>query len=68
MIVKIDKTKLMIIKTQKITYDNFFYDNKKLEEVEIGTLIMELKTIDLWIWDRKKLFLVTALIFNGCET
>jgi hypothetical protein len=33
MTVNIDKTKVMIIKSNKITYDTFVYDNKKLEKV-----------------------------------
>jgi hypothetical protein len=32
-IVNTDKTKVMIIKPNKITYDNFVYDNNILEEV-----------------------------------
>ena len=31
--VKVDKTKLMIIKSNKITYDTFIYDKNNLEEV-----------------------------------
>jgi hypothetical protein len=33
MIFNIDKTKVMIIKSNKITYDTFLYDNNNLEEV-----------------------------------
>ena len=33
MIVNSDKTKVMIIKSNKISYDNIVYDNKNLEEV-----------------------------------
>jgi len=33
MIVNTDKTKVMIIKSNKITYDTFAYDNNNLEEV-----------------------------------
>jgi hypothetical protein len=33
MTVNIDKTKVMIIKSNKISYDNYVYDNKNLEEV-----------------------------------
>ena len=33
MIVNTDKTKVMIIKSSKITYDTFVYDNNNLEEV-----------------------------------
>jgi hypothetical protein len=33
MIVNTDKTKVMIIKSNKITYDTFVYDNNNLEEV-----------------------------------
>jgi hypothetical protein len=33
MIVNIDKTKVMIIKSNKITYDTFVYENNNLEEV-----------------------------------
>jgi hypothetical protein len=33
MTVNIDQTKVMIFKSNKITYDNFVYDNNKLEEV-----------------------------------
>jgi hypothetical protein len=33
MTVNIDKTKVMIIKSNKITYDTFVYDNNNLEEV-----------------------------------
>ena len=32
-IVNIGKTKVVIIKSQKITYDNFMYENNNLEEV-----------------------------------
>ena len=32
MTVNTDKTKVMIIKSNKITYDNFVYDNNNLEE------------------------------------
>jgi hypothetical protein len=31
--VNIDKTKVMIIKSNKITYDTFIYDNNNLEEM-----------------------------------
>jgi hypothetical protein len=33
--VKVDKTKLMIIKSNKITYDTFIYDKNNLEEVTL---------------------------------
>jgi len=33
--VKVDKTKVMIIKSDKITYDTFIYDKKNLEEVTL---------------------------------
>jgi len=33
MTINIDKTKVMIIKSKKITYANFMYDNNNLEEV-----------------------------------
>ena len=33
MIVNIDKTKVMIIKSNNIPYDTFIYDNNNLEEV-----------------------------------
>jgi hypothetical protein len=33
MSINIDKTKVMIIKSKKITYTNFVYDNNNLEEV-----------------------------------
>jgi hypothetical protein len=33
MIVNNDKKKVMIIKSKRITYDSFFYDNNILEEV-----------------------------------
>jgi hypothetical protein len=33
MIVNIDKMKVMMIKSNKITYDNFVYENNNLEEV-----------------------------------
>ena len=33
MTVNTDKTKVMIIKSYKITYDTFIYDNDNLEEV-----------------------------------
>jgi uncharacterized membrane protein YvbJ len=33
MIVNIDKTKVMIIKSNKITYDTFVYDDNNLKEV-----------------------------------
>jgi hypothetical protein len=33
MTVNNDKTKVMIIKSNKITYDTFIYDNNNLEEV-----------------------------------
>jgi hypothetical protein len=41
MIVNIDKMKVMIIKSNKITYNNFVYDNNILEEVPC-TSILEL--------------------------
>jgi hypothetical protein len=33
MTISTDKTKVMIIKSNKITYDTFLYDNNNLEEV-----------------------------------
>ena len=33
MIVNIDKTKVMIIKSKRINYDNFIYNNNYLEKV-----------------------------------
>jgi len=33
MIINTDKTKVMIIKSKKINYDNFIYDNNYLEKV-----------------------------------
>ena len=33
MIANIDKTKVRIVKSKKITYAKFLYDNNKLEEV-----------------------------------
>jgi hypothetical protein len=33
MTVNTDKTKVMIIKSNKITYDTFIYDNNNLEEL-----------------------------------
>jgi hypothetical protein len=33
MIVNTEKTKVMIIKSKRITYDTFAYDNNSLEEV-----------------------------------
>jgi hypothetical protein len=38
-IVNTDKTKVMIIKSNKITYDTFVYDNKNLEEVTLYNYI-----------------------------
>ena len=35
MIVNIDKTKVMIVKSNQITYDNFVYDNNILDEVPL---------------------------------
>jgi hypothetical protein len=99
MIVNTDKTKVMIIKSNKITYDTFVYDNNNLEELTsykylgidtrhklnwnysiekriIGGwkayygLENNCKAVDLWIWDKKKLFfetLVTHVILYGCE-
>jgi hypothetical protein len=95
MIVNTDKTKVMIIKSNKITYDTFVYDNNNLEEVTsykylgidihhklnwnysiekriIGGwkayygLENNCKSVDLWIWDKKKLLfetLVTPMLF-----
>jgi hypothetical protein len=99
MIVNIDKTNVMIIKSKRITYDNFVYDNNSLEEVPsckyLGIdihhklnwnytiekringgwkhyygLENNYKSVDLWIWDEKKLLfhtLVTQIILYGCN-
>ena len=93
------KTKVMIIKSNKIPYDTFVYDQNNLEEVTsykylwidihyklnwnyriekriIGGwksyygLENNCKSVDLWSWDKNKLFfetLVTPVIIYGCE-
>jgi hypothetical protein len=94
MTINIDKTEVMIIKSNKSTYDTFVYDNNNLEEVTsykylgidihhkinsnyciekrvIGGwkdyygLENNCKSIDLWSWDKKKIFFETlvALVF-----
>jgi hypothetical protein len=99
MVVNTDKTKVMIIKSNKITYATFVYDNNNLEEVTsykyLGIDIHHklkwnyniekringgwtayyglednCKLVDLWIWNKKKLFfetLVTHVILYTCE-
>ena len=99
MTVNTDKTKVMIIKSNKIPYDTFVYDNNNLEEVisykylgidihhklnwnySIEKMIIggwksyyglenNCKSVDLWIWDKKKLLfetLFTHVIIYGCE-
>jgi hypothetical protein len=99
MTINIDKTKVMIIKSNKITYDIFIYDNNNLEEVTsykylgidthhklnwnysiekriIGGwkanygLENNCNSVDLWIWDKKKLLfetLITPFILYQCE-
>jgi len=99
MTVNTNKTKVMIIKSNKITDDTFVYENNNLEEVtsyknigidihrklnlnySIEKMIIggwkayyglenSCKTIDLWMWDKKKLLfetLVTHVILYGYE-
>jgi hypothetical protein len=98
MTVNTDKTKVMIIKSKKITYNTFIYDNNNLEEVpsykyqnryssqaQLNYSIEKringgwkayyglennCKSMDLWIWDKKKLLfetLITPVILYGCE-
>jgi hypothetical protein len=98
MTVNTDKTKFMVIKSNKITYYTFIYENNNLEELTsykyIGINIHhklnwnynikkkiiggwkiyyglenKYKSVDLWIWDKKKLLfetLITNVILYGC--
>jgi hypothetical protein len=97
--VNTDKTKVMIIRSKRITYDTFVYDNNSLEEVPsykyLGinihhklnwnynvekwingglkayyVLKNNCKSIDLWLWYKKKLLfhtLIASVILYGCE-
>jgi hypothetical protein len=99
MTVNTDKTKVMILKSNNITYNTFIHGNNNLKEVtsykylgidiqhnlnwnySIEKMIIggwkdyyglekNCKTVDLWIWDHKKLLfetLFTLVILYGCE-
>jgi hypothetical protein len=99
MTVNTDKIKVMIIKSNNITYNTFVYDKNSLKEVPsykyLGidihhklnwNYIIEKRTngwckyyyglenncksMDLWLWDKKKFLfhtLVTLIILYGCE-
>ena len=62
--VNIDKTKFMIIKSEKITHGSFVYDNHCLEQVssyKVLTFLIHLVGI---IASRKELLEVGKLIMN----
>jgi hypothetical protein len=51
MTMNIDKTKVMIIKSKRITYNTFFYDKNNLEELPSLIHIYEKNEMKLQIYD-----------------
>ena len=72
MIVNIDKTKIMTIKSKKDTYANFTYDNRNIEEAtSYKYLIIDIHhklnwnyNIEKWLLEGGKFILVLKTIVN----
>jgi len=62
MIVNIDKTKFMIIKSNKITYGIFVYDNNNLDEVKY--LGINIITLRKWLLGDENLIMGLKTIVN----
>jgi hypothetical protein len=69
MTVNTDKTKVMIIKSNKITYDTFIYDNNNLEEVtSYKYLRIDIHHKLNWNYSIEKLIIGDGKLIMGLKT